>query len=126
MKLFVFVIVFVAANAASAKGVSLYKTEDCGKYMAQMDLNTCAGDNYESADDALNATYKKIIASKLDRASKGRLRDSERVWIKARDTACNEAAAPDEGGSIYNMDLNNCLEDKTAARIRELKKMPAP
>jgi uncharacterized protein YecT (DUF1311 family) len=116
-------ILFVALPA-SAKDAPLYKTQDCGKYTAQMDLNNCAGNNYESADNALNALYKKIMASSLDQASKDGLRVSERAWIKTRDKICNDEAAPDEGGSIYNMDLANCLEDRTAARIRELKNMP--
>lgn len=110
-------------SLALAKDVSLYKTEDCGKYTVQMDLNTCAGNNYQSADAALNAIYKQIMISTMDRASKDKLRDSERIWIKSRDRQCNEVAAPDEGGSIYNMDLANCLEERTAKRIRELKKM---
>jgi uncharacterized protein YecT (DUF1311 family) len=118
------VVAFLMAIPAVAKDAPLYKTEDCGKYMAQMDLNQCAGGNYQSADNALNATYKRIMASKIDQASKDKLREAERAWIKSRDKQCKEDAAPDEGGSIYNMDLSNCLEDKTSARIRELRKMP--
>jgi uncharacterized protein YecT (DUF1311 family) len=121
------VVLICAALPASAKDAPLYKSEDCGKYEVQMDMNTCAGGNYESADDALNAIYKQIMASALDQASKDKLRNSERSWIKIRDKACNEEAAPDQGGSIYDMDFDNCLEARTAARIRELKKlMPAP
>jgi uncharacterized protein YecT (DUF1311 family) len=118
-----FAIVLMLVSAAAAKDAPLYKVEDCGRYMAQMDLNTCAANNEQSADDALNALYKQVMASKMERADKDRLRDSERTWIKSRDKDCDEQAEPDKGGSIYNMDLANCLEDRTAARIRDLKKM---
>jgi uncharacterized protein YecT (DUF1311 family) len=114
------------AARALAKDAPLYKTEDCNKYTAQMDLNMCAGNNYQSADDALNAMYKKLLAANPDPRSAQGLRQSERDWIRARDRKCNDEVGPQsDGGSIWPMEMSNCLEKQTAGRIRMLQAMLA-
>jgi uncharacterized protein YecT (DUF1311 family) len=111
-----------AALPAHAGDAPLYKAKDCGKYQVQADMNQCAGDNYQAADDALNAVYKSLMAQQDDAPSRAALRDAERAWITYRDKECAFEIGPQEnGGSIWPMEMSNCLEDKTAARITELK-----
>ena len=126
MKIFLFALggVLLAALPAHAADAPPYKAKDCGKYMVQADMNQCAGDNYQAADDALNAVYKQVMAQQAEDAAKAALRKSERAWISYRDKECNSEVGPQaDGGSIWPMEMSNCLEDKTVARIKELKGM---
>ncbi len=121
---FAAVLLAVSTLSARAADAPLYKAEDCGKFTVQADMNVCAGDNYAAADSALNRTYAGAMAQQDDAASKTALRDAERAWISYRDKECDFEIGPQaDGGSIWPMEMSNCLEDKTAARIRELKAM---
>jgi len=109
------------AHASHEPQGPLYKVQDCSKAMVQMEINQCADANFESADHALNETYRKLMDAQPDQASKDKLRDSERSWVKFRDQECARQVGPREGGgSIWPMDMANCLETKTAERLREL------
>lgn len=110
------------AAGAAIGGPSLYPVEDCNKADTQYDLNVCAGDNYAAADKALNEAYRALFARLPDAMSRTDLRDGERIWIKRRDKDCADEVGPqEEGGSIWSMEMSNCLERETAARLRELK-----
>jgi uncharacterized protein YecT (DUF1311 family) len=114
----------LVATGISAKDVPLYKTEDCNKYTSQMDMNQCANGNSDSADAALNVTYKQVMQWLPNPKAKADLKMSERAWIKSRDKQCNDEAGDEQdGGSIWQMEMSNCLEKQTAARIRVLNKM---
>lgn len=116
------VLLVAAALPVRAEGPPPYKAEDCSKFEVQMELNQCAGDNYALADGALNKVYKQVMASQPDEASRRRLKVSERAWISYRDKQCNDQAGPEaDGGSIWPMEMSNCLEDMTVKRIHELK-----
>jgi uncharacterized protein YecT (DUF1311 family) len=112
------------AGSAFAKDAPLYKTQDCGKEMVQMGMNACAGANLDAANAALNGVYRKLMAQQTDAKSKAQLKDLERAWIAYRDKECGWEIGPEQdGGSIWPMDMDNCLEDKTDAHIRELNHM---
>ncbi len=101
----------------------LYPVEDCNKAETQRDLNMCARNNEAAAARALNDAYRKLQARQPDRQSKLRLRDAQRAWIAHRNRECAREVGPREGGgSIWPMDMSTCLETKTAARLRELKR----
>ena len=109
---------------AAAKDAPLYKQQDCGQLVAQMVMNQCAGANLDAADAALNAVYQKVMAQQTDQKSKDQLKDLERAWMAYRDKECAFEIGPQEdGGSIWPLDMDNCLQAMTDARIRELKKM---
>ena len=121
--LLVCVLLVVAADASAAE-TPLYKSEDCNRYTVQMDLNMCAGTNAEAADKKLNEVYKQVMDSRGDEAARASLRRSERDWIKYRDKHCDEEVGPQaDGGSIWPMEMSNCLEQETAKRIRALQRM---
>lgn len=112
------------ATGALAKDAPLYPVKDCTHLAVQMEMNACANDNAQAADDALNRIYAMVMAQQADRASKDQLKDVERAWIAYRDKECAfEVGAQEEGGSIWPMEMANCVEQKTAARIREMKPM---
>jgi uncharacterized protein YecT (DUF1311 family) len=111
----------VISSAVSARD-SFYPTQDCNSATNQRDINQCAQANFESADRALNDVYHRVMDELPDQGAKDQLRDSERAWISFRDRECSRQVGPREGGgSIWPMNLANCLEEKTAGRIRELR-----
>jgi len=109
-------------GGTSASDAPLYKTRDCGKEMVQMGMNMCAGANLDAANTELNRVYQKLMSQQTDQPSKDQLKDVERSWIAYRDKECAWEIGPQEdGGSIWPMAMDNCLQEKTDARIRELK-----
>jgi uncharacterized protein YecT (DUF1311 family) len=114
----------VLAMPALAKDAPLYPVKDCGRFTVQMEMNECANDNAQAADDALNALYKQVMASRRSQSDKDGLKQSERSWIKYRDKTCADQVGPQEdGGSIWPMDMANCEQKQTDARILTLKRM---
>jgi uncharacterized protein YecT (DUF1311 family) len=116
------IVAIVLLSCGPSASGPLYQTQDCNKETNQMELNQCAQANYESADHALNDTYRRAMEAAGDQHAKDGLRDSERAWIAFRDRECARQLGPrEEGGSIWPMDMANCLQEKTDARIRELR-----
>ena len=116
--------VCLGALAASAADAPLYKTKDCSKEMVQMGMNMCSGANLDAANAELNRDYAKVMAQQTDQPSKDQLKDLERNWMAYRDKECAFEIGPqDQGGSIWPMDMNDCLRRVTDVRIRELKSM---
>jgi uncharacterized protein YecT (DUF1311 family) len=114
----------LGAPGANAQNTALYPVTDCSRLTTQMELNQCAGANYKAADAALNRIYQQVMSQSDDAGTKQRLIDAERAWIVYRDKECAYQAGPQqEGGSIWPMEVSNCLEELTAARIRELSKL---
>jgi uncharacterized protein YecT (DUF1311 family) len=108
------------ARAVAADAIP-YPVSDCGQLTVQSEINACASANLQAADTALNKIYQQVMAQQSDIASKDQLKDVERAWIAYRDKECALEVGPREtGGSIWPMEMSNCLEEKTAARIREL------
>ncbi len=111
-------------GGAGAQNAPLYPAKDCGQLAVQMELNQCAGANYQAADAALNKLYGQLMADQTDAASKQRLTEAERAWIAYRDKECAYEVGPQqEGGSIWPMEMSNCLEAVTAARLSDLAKL---
>jgi uncharacterized protein YecT (DUF1311 family) len=114
--------ILLATGAAAADSAPLYKTRDCGKEMVQADMNECAGANLAAADAELNRVYAKLMSEQGDQPSKDQLKDVERAWMAYRDKECAFEIGPqNQGGSIWPMAMDNCLQEKTDTRIRELK-----
>ena len=112
----------VISSAACARDM-LYPMQDCNRANTQLDLDQCAQANFESADRRLNEVYHAAMDAAGDEGTRKQLRDSERAWISFRDQECARQVGPREGGgSIWPMNLANCLEEKTAGRIRELRR----
>ena len=113
----------ISSAACEARDTPLYPTQDCNRANTQFDLDQCAQANFESADRKLNEVYHAAMDAAGDEGARTQLRDSERAWISFRDQECARQVGPREGGgSIWPMNLANCLEDKTAHRIRELRR----
>ena len=124
MRRILFAIACTLCATSALAGDKPYKQEDCGKPTVQMELNECAGANYAAADKALNMLYRHVMALQKDSNSRMRLLALERSWIARRDKSCADEVGPqEEGGSIWPMEMNTCLQEKTDDRIRALERM---
>lgn len=105
---------------------------DCSQAKTQFDINQCELDNYSNADIKMNAAYKKLVAdfkdsknsNSLGIASKkhylSSLLNSQRAWLKYRDSQCDFEALFSEGGSAQPALYSNCLRELTETRTKEL------
>ncbi|TXH83773.1 MAG: DUF1311 domain-containing protein [Rhizobium sp.] len=103
---------------------------DCAKAEAQTDLNICAALDFDTADKALNAQYKKTraamvaIDADLDNDMKGAekaLIKAQRAWVDYRDGECEAQGFQARGGSMEPMLVSGCKADLTKERTKELK-----
>ena len=101
--------------------LSAQKTEDpCKGEENQMNMNLCAAQQYQEADDALNATWKSLLGHMED-AEKAEIRKVQTLWLKFRDAQVAYEIAPWEGGSMQPMIRYGCLKRLTEQRTDDLK-----
>jgi uncharacterized protein YecT (DUF1311 family) len=118
------IMLMLDTGGAVAADAIPYPVSDCGQLTVQMEINACASANLQAADVALNKIYQQVMVQQSDTASKDQLKEVERAWIAYRDRECALEVGPREsGGSIWPMEMSNCLEEKTATRIRQLTKL---
>lgn len=121
------VIVSLAAAPASAE-----ETVDCANAMSTVDLNICAGQDFEKADADLNQVYQHALDAIPEMATddpqfnakawEGALRKSQRAWIAYRDAECDGHVLMFwTGGSGATADIIGCKQSLTEARTKELK-----
>lgn len=121
-------LVFGAGSASAAGPADL----DCSNAMTQSDMTACSQQDYETADVALNAAYRKTMAraQAMDKnlADLGdnmvgaveALKTAQRAWIAYRDGQCALAGFEARGGSMEPMLVAGCLADLTTKRTDEL------
>ena len=113
-RLAAFALVLFAAIPASAQ------MTNCASAQTQTDMNTCAAQQYQKSDAALNQVYDQLKAKLSDPKEQALLVAAEHAWIAYRDGECafeiNEAA----GGSIYPMVQAMCLNNITLVHTAEL------
>jgi uncharacterized protein YecT (DUF1311 family) len=105
----------LAIGAARADDKIDCKSQD----LNQMQLDQCAGQDFEKADAKLNVLYKQMFP-KYDAANAALLKKSELPWIAYRDAECDFATNGTAGGTINPMMDTICRTNMTNARIKEL------
>ena len=95
-------------------------TVDCKHAMTQMDMDFCAGKDFQAADGKLNATYKKLTSA-LDAHELASLKTAQRAWVAWRDAECDYRTIDSEGGSIRPMEVSMCETELTNDRIKQLQ-----
>ena len=105
------------AGAAADPYAYVYDCKPDGK---QQQMNDCAALDYQAADAALNARYREVMDS-LSPPLRDALRSEQRRWLRGRDPACKRAAKAYDGGSIWPLIFNRCLEKATRKRTAELE-----
>ena len=112
------VVLLVASVFAAAQKQK--KTGPCADPQTQAEMNICAGEEYKTADAALNQAYQKLNAM-LDDEEKVQLKNAENAWIKYRDLHCDFVGDQYKGGSMRPMIVGLCLADVTRNRTTEIK-----
>lgn len=91
------------------------------KAQTQADLNSCASEEYASADAELNRVYKEVLARyKQDSKFVAKLRAAQRVWLQYRDAEL-EARFPhaDEKSAYYGSIFPMCDDQYKTRLTRE-------
>ena len=106
----------LACGAQAAAGAG---PDDCDRNGNQQQMNDCALLDFRAADAVLNIRYGEVMNT-LSPQMRVALRTEQRAWLKGRDPACKRAAKANEGGSIWPLVFNACLEKSTRKRTAEL------
>jgi len=119
-------LLFSAAQAAQPQ-------VDCENAMTQTDMNICSWQSYQRADAELNAAWSRASqrAKEMDRNAAeydgatdahARLLAAQRAWLTFRDAHClAENGERENGGTIWPLLQNGCLEALTEARTAQLR-----
>lgn len=108
---------------------------DCSNAQAQVELTSCAEQDWMAADDDLNDAYKVAMAAMKqvdagldakDRGAVDNLRAAQRAWITFRDAACAAEAYQMHGGSAEPMVIYSCRARLTEQRTADLSYLEAP
>lgn len=103
---------------------------DCNRAATTVELNYCAEKDFDRADQALNATYQRVIAAiaKSDgdapydaKSWEAALRQSQRAWVAFREAEC-KGLVPMEwgGGTGTTQAVLTCMTEATKARTGSL------
>jgi uncharacterized protein YecT (DUF1311 family) len=112
----------------------------CADPQTQMEMNMCAGLDFEAADRELNTAYRAAIqsAQQADReyariesgaggnasgepGEEATLREAQRAWVGFRDAQCRMESFEARGGSMQPMLDSGCRATLTRARTAELR-----
>lgn len=101
---------------------------------SQAQMTRSAGSSYAQADAAMTAQWKRTYAYMKRRDAQdtsrgggfgfaGSLLESQRAWLKFRDTQCVIEGGQFAGGSAQGMTIAGCRTGLTNARTAQLKSM---
>jgi uncharacterized protein YecT (DUF1311 family) len=103
----------------AALGVTPALAQNCSDSTNQTAMNECYGQEYETADKLLNATYVSLM-DKMSAAGKKRLEQIQRSWSDYKEGWCKFEASPVESGTIYPSILAQCLTRLTNEQLERL------
>jgi len=108
------VIAVALLTAASASG------------QTQTQMNRDAGAAFQRADAAMNREWRLTRAYMANdgRTSAALLLDSQRAWLKFRDSQCAVEGARYDGGSMQPLEIAGCktrLTNERTAQLRALR-----
>jgi uncharacterized protein YecT (DUF1311 family) len=94
-----------------------FSEKECG--YTQQELNECVENGKNIADAELNRLYKVQMSYLKTPEKKEQLKKAQLAWIKYRDAVC-EYEVTSQGGSMYPMAVNGCIQRQTMLRNVEL------
>ncbi len=106
---------------------------DCDNASSTVEMNFCADKEFATADEVLNAAYRKALskvpAMVVDEMARFNatswekaLRNSQRAWVAFRDAECREHMPMFwTGGTGTTVAVLGCMIEKTRARTKELR-----
>jgi uncharacterized protein YecT (DUF1311 family) len=100
----------------------------CNSEGTQIEMNVCAGEEYQAADKQLNTTWKALIKKeKANKAYTTSLRNAQKAWITFRDLEIKAMFACAEGnmricwGSMYPLLEQGAMTEITKERTKRLQ-----
>jgi uncharacterized protein YecT (DUF1311 family) len=91
----------------------------CDTSDSQRDINGCLSRELKRSDERLNGAYEQII-SVLNPPHQADLRNTQRSWIKYRDSSCRAESDFQFAGSAASTLLISCKRDITDNRTQEI------
>ncbi|MEH4661121.1 lysozyme inhibitor LprI family protein [Phytobacter diazotrophicus] len=127
--------VLIAVAILAGMGVSTsLRAADCANPGASAEVDSCAIQGKDAAEQALNKAWsearRRITTTykahdKEQKEYQQNLLDSQRGWLKYRDSQCKmQAFLAEEGTTAYDTLTNNCISDIDKQRIKQLKLIP--
>lgn len=113
-----FIVSSVVNNTANKQIVE--KETECDNPITQAAMNYCANLSAQAADKELNRVYRQLRKKIKGTKGEQKLINAQLAWIKFRDSDCDFAISPYQGGSIVPLIYANCLERNTKQRTEEL------
>ena len=83
-------------------------------------MRDCIGAEHDAWDKQLNQVYQALMASR-PAAAKTQLRDGERAWLKTTKQTCDHAGDDEAGGTLQNVEIDQCYLDETIRRTVYLR-----
>ena len=127
--IFIHTCVFAQVDIQNIKNQRYLEYKDqvnCDSAISTLELRICANLNFKESDSILNNIYNSVLLEfeklQLDSAREI-LINSQKVWIKYRDTHCEIYWTMYEGGTLQSIIFLNCLTDLTNNRQGELEKL---
>jgi uncharacterized protein YecT (DUF1311 family) len=80
-----------------------------------MPMRDCIGAEHDDWDKDLNQVYQTRMASR-PAAGQTQLRDDERAWLKTTKRKCDHAGDDEAGGTLQNVEIDQCYLDETIRR----------
>jgi uncharacterized protein YecT (DUF1311 family) len=113
----------------AAAVVATQPQPNCKDPQTQMEMNTCSSEAYKIADAAMSRQYN-IVAARMKRMDAetepgyfAALLESQRAWLKFRETQCSFEGYLVRGGTAEPLMVNGCLEQLTKKRTEDLKSL---
>ena len=111
--------------------LALAAANPCANANTQLVMNQCAASEYKQADAAMTRQWTANYAAMKRRDAQDRSRgggfgyaaallESQRAWLKFRDTQCVIEGGQYAGGSMQGMVVTQCKTRMTRARTAQL------
>lgn len=110
----------IAGAFLSAVLVPAFAQETCNpESLSNRDLVICGQQTFEKVDAVLNEQYKKALVS-LTSADKRQLTDVQKIWVRFKESFCEELYQDTLPGAEAPIERLGCLVQTTNARLGEL------
>ncbi|MBD1588256.1 lysozyme inhibitor LprI family protein [Pseudomonas typographi] len=93
----------------------------CAEATSTRALEQCAQQSLATADQALNSAYRDLLGHVSEPAANTKLVAAQRAWVAFRDADCAAQYQLYEGGSMRNLALLGCKQQRTEERTRTLR-----
>lgn len=126
---------FIALSLGMLCALYAHAEDECKVITSSLEFNQCVAAELKRADANLNASYKKLMArfevqQKRDleqgKAFMAIARESQRAWIKLRDTTCPlEATDIDPDTALHSTTVDSCITRMSLERAAYLDRIVA-